>query len=293
MVCGKTFVWKEPHVKKYKEQHWFKLWVTEGYSVRQLVKISGHSKTKIFRIIYYWLNQEPPALLQHNYRVAKYLAFDGTYFHKDGCLAILVNVTRKLLLGYWYIERESYYDVYPKLSELKLQGLIPKAITLDGHKQVTEAFKSVWPQIIIQRCLFHIENQGLMWIRTYPKTEAGKALREILKSVTSIRSFEDQRKLLRTYKYWQRKYQASIQRLPRNSVANRDLKRTMSLINNALPNMFHFIKDQKIVPTTNFLENFYSQLKHQYRNHRGLSRAHKIAFLFWFCYFKTLKNSNT
>jgi len=60
-----------------------------------------------------------------------------------------------------------------------------------------------------------------------------------------------------------------IKTLPKTSVANTDLKRTISLINNALPNMFHYLKDQNIAPTTNLLENLYSQLKHQYCNHRG------------------------
>lgn len=219
--------------------------------------------------------------------------FDGTYFHKDGCLAILMDSVRKLLLDYWYIERESYDAVYPRLMQRKENGLNPKAITLDGHKSVTEAILTVWPHILVQRCLFHIENQGLMWIRFYPKTEAGKELRLILKNITSIRSYLDQQTFLTTYRCWRNKYDLFIKQLPRNSVANKDLKRTTALINNALPSMFYFIKDQRIASTTNLLENFYSQLKHQYQRHRGLTQEHKIAYLKWFCYFKTLQNSNT
>lgn len=266
--------------------------MTEGYSVRQLVKLSGHSRAKIFRIINHWLSNKLPVLSHKVYYQAKYILFDGTYFHKDGCLVILMDAVRKRLLNNWYIQRESYLEVYPKLDELKQCGLNPKAITLDGHKSVTEAFITAWPQITIQRCLFHIENQGLMWIRSYPKSEAGKTLRVILKSVTSIRSEADKRTFLLTYKRWLNRYASFIKQLPRDSVANKDLRRAMSLINNALPNMFHFIKDQRIVATTNLLENFYSQLKHQYQNHRGLSKQHKIAFLHWYCYFKTLKNTN-
>lgn len=266
--------------------------MTEGYSVRQLIKLSGHSTAKIFRIIHHWLDRKPPVLSDNAYRKAKYIVFDGTYFHRDGCLAIIMDAVRKRLLNNWYIQRESYSDVYPKLEESKQYGLNPIAITLDGHKPVTEAFITAWPHITIQRCLFHIENQGLMWIRSYPKSEAGKALRVILKSITSIHSQADKRAFLITYRHWLNKYTSFIHRLPKDSIANKDIKRTMSLINNALPNMFHFIKDQKIVSTTNLLESFYSQLKHQYRNHRGLSRQHKIAFLQWYCYFKTLKSTN-
>lgn len=218
---------------------------------------------------------------------------DGTYFHKDGCLAVIMDANHKRLLDYWYIQRESYHDVHPRLLMLNGHGLSPQAVTLDGHKQVTKAIKHVWPQVIVQRCLFHIENQGLMWIRSYPKTEAGKTLRVILKTVTAIRSQADEQNFLITYRNWRKKYFSFIQTSPQESVAIKDLKRTSSLINNALPNMFQFIKDQNIASTTNLLENFYSQLKHQYQRHRGLSRNHKIAFLYWYCYFKTIKNSNT
>lgn len=291
--CKKIFIWKESHVKKFKEQRWFKLWVTEGYSARQLVQLSGHSRAKIFRIIHHWLNCEPPVLSKKIYRKTKYVLFDGTYFHKDGCLVIMMDAVGKRLLDYWYIDRENYPDVYPRLITLRLSGLMPKAITLDGHKPVTQAVQTAWPPILVQRCLFHIENQGLMWIRRYPKSEAGKALRLILKSVTSIHCESDQQLFLTTYKRWHQTHNQTIKRLPKDSIANKDLKRTVALIDNALPNMFHFIKDRKIANTTNLLENFYSQLKHQYQRHRGLSRNHKIAFLYWYCYFKNLKNTNT
>lgn len=218
---------------------------------------------------------------------------DGTYFHKEGCLAIVMNAVHKTLLDYWYIERESYDGIHPRLVTLKHHGLTPRSLTLDGHKRVTEAIKAVWPEALIQRCLFHVENQGLRWLRTYPKTEAGKALKMILRTVTAIQSQSDKERFLIAYANWLQKYSLFVRQLPRGNVADQDLKRTVGLINKAIPNMFHFIKDPNIAKTTNLLEGFYSQLKHQYQRHRGLSRIHKITFLYWYCYFKTIKNSNT
>lgn len=289
MQCLKVYIWKDHISKIFHEQHWFKLWVTEGYSVRQLIKQSGHSKNKLQRIKNHWLTQEPPALSNNNYRQAKYLIFDGTYFHQDGCLAILMDYESKKLLSYEYIDRESYHNMCPILLELKHKGLNPKAITTDGHRTVIKAILNVWPNIKIQRCLFHIQNQGLMWIRTYPKTEAGKQLRTILKSLTPIKTKKDQKDFLNTYDDWFKTFKPAIKKQSKTSVAHTDLKRTMSLINNALPNKFHFIKDQNIAPTTNILENLFSQLKHQYRSHRGLSKQHKIQYLKWYCYFKNTK----
>jgi len=217
---------------------------------------------------------------------AKYLLFDGTYFHQDGCLAILMDSQCKRLLGFNYIKRESYHNIRPILLEKRQQGLNPKAITIDGHMTVIRAIRDVWPEITIQRCLFHILRQGLMWIRSYPKTQAGKDLRVLLSLLTNIKNEQDKNEFFNIYGNWFKQYQTFVRSLPNHSVAFKDLKRTMSLINNALPDMFHFIKDRNIAPTTNTLECFYSQLKHQYRNHRGLTEKHKISFLKWFCYYK-------
>ena len=54
---------------------------------------------------------------------AKYLLFDGTYFHKNGCLAILMDYRTKNSLSYTYMDKESYHNVYPMLRDLKEEGL--------------------------------------------------------------------------------------------------------------------------------------------------------------------------
>ena len=265
----------------------------EGYSVRQLSKISGHSEAKLKRIKNHWLAQEPPSLSDGVYLRARYLLFDGTYFHKNGCLAVLMDHTAKSILSYAYIDKESYQNVYPLLVEARRLGLRPKAITMDGHIHVIRAMLQVWPEVIIQRCLYHIQRQGMSWLRTYPKTEAGRVLRDIFKSLMDIKTEEDKSLFLEVYSRWHQKYRPFIRALPRTSVANTDLKRAMALINNGLSNMFHYIGDPNIAPTTNLLENFYSQLKQHYRGHRGLTEQHKISYLKWFCYLRTKKITNT
>ncbi len=252
--------------------------------------MSGHSKQKLGLIKNYWLSQEPPARSQDLHQNAKYLLFDGTYFHKNGCLAILMNYRTKKNLSHTYIDKESYHNVFPILRDLKEQGLNPKAITMDGHRFVIKAIYDVWPNVLIQRCLYHIQRQGLQWLRVYPKTEAGRELRFILKTVTNIKSEKDRLVFLTTYSDWNYKYRDFIKRLPRNSVANIDLKKAMGLINNALLDMFHYIDDPFIAPTTNLLENFYSRLKHHYRSHRGLTEEHKISYLKWYCYLRSNEN---
>jgi hypothetical protein len=73
-------------------------------------------------------------------------------------------------------------------------------------------------------------------------------------------------------------------------VAFKDLKRTMALINNAMPDMFYYLDDTKIHKTTNALEGFYSRLKADYRKHRGLTEQHKRSYLKWYTHFNNLEN---
>lgn len=132
-----------------------------------------------------------------------------------------------------YVGKESYPSVAPLLASLKKQRLKPWAVTVDGHPHVIRAFTDTWPMIIIQRCLCHIQREGMRWLRFHPKTEAGKELRSLLKTVTFIRSVKERDLFLRTFGTWQRKYGAFVRSLPRTSVAFKDLKRTVALINNA------------------------------------------------------------
>ena len=189
-----------------------------------------------------------------------------------------------------YTKKEGFQSVYPWFRKLKKQGLKPHYITMDGERSVTRAISMVWPKAIIQRCLYHIQREGMRWLRTYPKTLAGRQLRSILRTLCSIKSVKEQNAFISSYKTWISKHREFIKSLPVSNVAFKDLKRTMVLINNALPDMFYYLKDPDVPATTNTIESFYSRVKADYRRHRGLSQMHKIHYLKWYCY---LKNSNT
>lgn len=235
--------------------------------------------------------QPPENIAENLLRQSKYIIFDGTYFHKDGCLVVIVDAISKIMLAYWYIDKESYHSVLPVLEHLRLAGLDPRSVTVDGHRMVIRAFKEVWPEMLIQRCLYHIKYQGMQWLRLYPKTEAGKLLKRLISTITTIHTRKDRDVFITSYADWLYKNKRNIKGLPQSSVANKDLKRSMALITNALPNMFHFVDDKNIPSSTNMLEGLFSQIKHQYMRHRGLSKKHKMSYLLWFCYF-TNQNSN-
>jgi len=68
--------------------------------------------------------------------------------------------------------------------------------------------------------------------------------------------------------------------------AYKSLRKTKSLLRNALPNMFHYLDDYLIPKSTNGLETKFSYLKNSPRIHRGLSNKNRKNFVVWYNYFK-------
>ena len=256
----------------------------ESFSIRQIAKISRYSESKLKRIKNYWLEQVPNETF--NYRTYKYLIYDGTYFHKDGCLISLMNAQDQKIISKIYVKKEGYQNVMPWFAYLKDKGLDPLYVTMDGEQGAMRAVKEIWPEIKIQRCLYHIQREGMRWLRTYPKTQAGQDLRFLLSTLCSIQTVKERDLFIERFYQWLEHYLDFVQSLPTNKVAFKDLKRTITLIKNALPNMFCYLKDPNIHKTTNALESFHSRLKSDYQRHRGLSQEHKIKYLNWYCYYK-------
>ncbi len=258
----------------------------EGFTLRQLSKLSGHSICTLRRIKDSWLIITPPNVSK-DLSSHRFLVFDGTYFHKDGCLITVMDAQTQQIVSADYTDRESYMSVRMILTSLKRKGLSPSVVTMDGHQYVIRAIKETWPHITIQRCLYHIQREGLRWLRTYPKTQAGKDLKALLCSLSSIRTTKESRRFKNGFTQWINHHDAFVRALPRTTVAFKDLKRTKVLITNALPDMFHYLKEPQIPSTTNKLEGFYSRMKSQYRRHNGMTKEHRIGYLKWYCYLKS------
>ena len=263
----------------------------ESDSVRRLSELSGHSPFKIKQIKNHWLDQTPQK--PSNLSNIQYVLYDATYFGKDNCFIAIMNPLTHDILDCFHTTKEGYHNVFPWFKQLKAKGLNPIAITMDGEKSVIRAIRYTWPYTKIQRCLYHIQREGLRWLRSQPKTQAGRELRVILSTLASVKSFKDRDAFIEIFHSWINAHYAFIKTLPSATIQFKDLKKTVTLIKNALPDMFYYLKDPNIPSTTNLLEGFYSRLKSDYQRHRGVSPQHRINYLNWYCYFKNnAKNTN-
>jgi transposase-like protein len=199
-----------------------------------------------------------------------------------------MNAIDQKIIAHTYVHKESFKDSYSWFMNLKYQGLNPVFITTDGERSIIRAMQLVWPGAKLQRCLYHLQHEGMRWLRTYPKTEAGKELRKILSRLSTIKTIQERDIFINTYTKWVDRYEGYIRSLPRTSVAHKDLQRTVVLLNNALPGMFHYLTDSNVHATTNALEGFHSRLKADYRRHRGLTKEHRIQYINWYCYYQNV-----
>ena len=169
--------------------------------------------------------------------------------------------------------------------QLKGQGLNPISATIDGNPAIKRALVSVWPSIIIQRCLVHIQRQGLSWCRMVPKRTDAKYLRKLFLQVTSIHTEYNRDIFINNVQDWEYNFGPPIRTKIGIGKVFSDLKRARSMLLKALPDMFNYLDNTNIPKTTNGVEGYFGRMKQKYRQHPGLSDYRKAAFFQWYIYF--------
>lgn len=190
-------------------------------------------------------------------------------------------VTHKVLYGAYNLS-EGPRDLHAFFHILSQLGLSPKHATIDGNPALSQALQRQWPTIILQRCLVHIQRQGLSWCRRKPKRIDAKQLRKLFLDVCAIQTEDHQRQFLDGVKNWERRYGLYIAQTPEHGYVFSDLKRARSMLMAALPNMFHYLDNPSVAYSTNALEGYFSRLKEHYRRHRGLAVQHRYEYFQWY-----------
>lgn len=235
------------------------------------------------RIIVSWLTSAPVSE-QHALTSYRYLIFDGTYLVKRVGMIVLMHATTHTIIRGRYGLSEVPRDMLPFFTALRQDGLAPVSVTVDGNPHVIRIFRQFWPGVIMQRCLVHVQRQGLMWCRRYPKRTDAKKLRLIFLLVTSIHSIVERDHWLQQLASWEERYGRHIASSQETGWVFSDLKRARSMVLGAVPDMFHYLDDPSIPCTTNGLEGYFARLKQRYRQHRGLSPARRDHYFQWYFY---------
>ncbi len=191
-----------------------------------------------------------------------------------------------VISGKYGVSESSERQLLLFLEPLRARGLKPTSCTLDGNPQAIKVITRLWPGITIQRCLVHIQRQGLMWCRQNPKAAHARKLRDIFLKVTHIRTKEARDMFLESIGGWEEKYGQYISNYLERGRVFSDIKRARSMLIKALPDMFHYLDDPNISFSTNGLEGYFSRLKSHYRQHRGLSKRKLENYFRWYFFLR-------
>ena len=219
---------------------------------------------------------------------------DATYF-KRFCLVCYQDNEDGYTQLIRFSNGEHYEEIKEDLDNLLRLGIQLESITTDGHKSILKAIKKSLPDVIVQRCLVHIQRMCLIWLTKYPKHSAGQELRRLVLMLLQIKTSNDQLSWKRALDEWQKRHKDYLNEKTFNSETGRYwythklLRRSHQTIKRAMPNMFHYLSNPKIPATTNGIEGYFSHLKNHLDIHRGLSLKHRIDFIKWYVFLSNKK----
>jgi hypothetical protein len=266
---------------------WFRKWVLERQTFKTLSRDSGLSIDTLQRTFYTFLQQSPTVKILKRSNV--HLRVDATYF-KQFCMLSYQDHTDGYTQLIRFSDGEHYQEIKEDLANLIQLGVRIESITTDGHKSMLKAIKKSLPNVIVQRCLVHIQRMCLLWLTRFPKHEAGIELRRIVLLLLKIKTQNDRLYWIKEIEQWYRSNKDYLQQKSYNQTTGRYwythklLRRSYFTIKRALPNMFHYLYNPKIPHTTNGIEGFFSHLKNHLDLHRGLTLKHRINFIKWYVY---------
>lgn len=270
-----------------------KYYLLDGWTLKQLaLKTNQHGRTvqeKLYRV----LNQEPLTQLSTSTGI---LVIDATWNHQRWCLIIYRDVAGQVLHSQ-FSAGEQYLVIKQDLEFLKQEGYEPSVIISDGRASIIKAAKEVYPNVPLQRCLFHIVHQAKKWLTRNPKTAAAQSLKVLTSSLMSIHSFEMAKAWNDAFDVWQLGYidkvkERSYPSDPTTSnkkwwYTHRNLRRTWTLLKNAQPNIWTFLRHPNCPRTTNALEGgINAPLKDMIRRHRGWSLHTQKQAIKWYFFFR-------
>ena len=181
-----------------------------------------------------------------------------------------------------YGVREGARDLQAFYTRLASRGLLCESATIDGNPQQMKYLQIAWPSIILQRCVVHVQRQGLSWCRRTPKRTDTKHLRNLFLVLTEVKTETDRRKYVQRVLAWEQRFGSRIVRSSTGGWVFSDLVRARSMLLKALPDLFHFLVNKSVPNSTNPLEGYFARLKEKYRCHRGLAPNNRQAYFQWY-----------
>lgn len=279
--CRQSYLWKNPVSAIHQSKKLLLQWL-KGKTLFDLAAQARCSSRSMRRRIHELLliHPEPTHSLKH----LTHAVMDGTFLEGRSLSAFVIfDAKTKRAIAWEYGTKECQHDLMKLFERMRAEGCELIAATIDGHPAIARALTHVWPNIQIQRCLVHIQRQGLMWCRVNPKRLDAKKLRTFFLTIPYIETKNEATAFLKNLDKWESKYGKYIAQDPNHGWVMSDLKRARSMLLKAKPFLFQYLDDHHILKTTNTAEGFFSRFKGLLKDHRGMNKLHRQRAFEWFC----------
>ena len=288
VVCGYSFLRTRPDQRERQPRIWFEKWL-DGYTLKQLHEVSGFSVRTLHRLLLRELAKPVPA--PSGLETVTHLLFDGKFlFGRKYCLLTILDATTNRPVAGMVVAGETRRCITPWLQELKAQGLRPTAVTTDGRQAGIYAFTEAWPDIVVQRCLFHIRLQVESWCRARPKYPAAHDLKQLCGRLCSIKTASQAESFASAYWQLRQQHQETLATLDASHPVEGDILQAYRLVRNALSFCFRYLDDLAIASTTSPLEGYFKQIQDvRGFRHAGLTEKHLVQFLAWKIHYDSKK----
>lgn len=283
--CGVSGSLKRKDSTRRNRLPWLKRWLY-GSTVSAVAETSRRSRETVRRNIRQFLDGHPsPRPIPNS---SCHLIIDATWFKRNHCLLVYWDHDKQWVQRWRYTDSENGAEITHDLKLLKDNGVVCSSITSDGSKGINTAVNLVYPNIPHQRCLVHIRRQALAWLTRNPKTIPGLQIKPLVKQLAKIETWEQANQWAQTILDWEKRWGNFLKQrsyFPGTSrwwYTHRSLRKVRVLIIHALPDLFHYLDDPAIPKTSNGLEGRFGSLKNHYRQHRGLTKQRRQAYLGWY-----------
>lgn len=205
--CGIYFTDNRPEQKINNRFSWFKKWVLERQTFKTLCRESGYSKDTLQRTFYTLLERAPKIKIIKREKVN--LRMDATYFSQF-CLVAYQDDFDGYTQLIRFTDGEHFEEIKEDIDNLIRLGIQIESITSDGHKSVLKAIKKSAPDIVVQRCLVHIQRMCLVWLTRYPKHSSGQELRRLVLLLLKIKTENDKLFWIQELEHWYNRHKDYI-----------------------------------------------------------------------------------
>lgn len=212
---------------------------------------------------------------------------DVTYWGRNFGVLLVLSATTGRPLHMRFVKHETKADYVSAIKSLQARGLKVDGVVLDGLKVV---FKEL-TDVRFQMCQFHMCALIRRKITQNPKTEAGKALQELMRSLSSSCK-ED---FSKAFEQWKERWREFLSEQTesangRKIFTHKRLRSASASLSFFMPYLFTFEEVPGMPKTNNRVEGTFTDLKKNLNCHCGMGEVNRKRFICGF--FLALKSKS-